>query len=300
MRRIVLIFIDGLGVGKRNPKINPCCHQTFRFFNNFLDDDFRNRKPFGGIVSLLDTTLGVDGLPQSATGQTALLTGVNAAKVLNRHLQGFPNETLRRIIKQESILKKLKDQGKRIAFINTYTPIFFELGPEALERRLSVTSIASLAANFQFFNFEDMKNERSIYQDFTNQSLISKYPDLPIFTPQKAGKIFSRASRNFDFSFFEYFQTDRAGHSQDMARAQAELSKLEQFLDAFLRETDLTSTFVLLTSDHGNIEDLSVRMHTKNPAMTMAWGLDSEKVLQKLKTILDVTPTLIQFLTKVQ
>jgi len=292
-----MIFIDGLGVGEKNPKINPCCHQEFQFFNNFIDDDSETPKPFGGIALPLDATLGVAGLPQSATGQTALLTGVNAAKVLNRHLQGFPNETLRQIIKRESILKRLKDRGKSVAFINTYTPIFFQLGPEVLERRLSVTSIATLAADFPFFDFEDLKNERSIYQEFTNQSLRSKYPDLPIFTPQKAGKILAAASRNFDFSLYEYFQTDRAGHSQDMERAHAELLKLEQFLGAFLEETDLASTLVLLTSDHGNIEDLSLRTHTKNPAMTIAWGQGKQKVIQELETILDVTPTLLNYAT---
>lgn len=294
MSRIVLIFIDGLGIGKNDPEINPCCHKNLKFFNNFIDVNFAN-KPFGGVVSALDAALNVEGLPQSATGQTALLCGVNAAKILNRHLQGFPNETLRQIIRQNSILKKIKACGKSVAFINAYTPIYFKLGPEKLVKRMSVTSIASLAADFSFFNLDDVKKERSIYQDFTNQSLQEQHPDIPIFTPQKAGKILAEASCNFDFSLYEYFQTDRAGHSRNMEHAHFELLKLEQFLSAFLEATDLASTLVLLTSDHGNIEDLSVRSHTINSAMTIAWGREKEKAISGLKSILDVTPALIKY-----
>jgi len=299
MPRVILIFIDGLGIGEKNPEINPCAHRGFKYLDIFNDQEEASEKPFGGLVRPLDTTLDVEGLPQSATGQTALLCGVNAAQLLKRHLQGFPNHLLRQLIRKESLLKKLKERGKKVAFINAYPPIYFELGPEALERRLSVTSHATLAADFPFFTFEDVRSGRSIYQEFTNQSLQANHPELPIFTPQQAGKILARAALNFDFSLYEYFQTDRAGHSLNMERAQAELLKLEQFLDGFFTQIDLNTTLVLLTSDHGNIEDMSVKTHTRHPALTIVWGHRKHEFSRSLHSIIDVAPAILRYLAEV-
>lgn len=294
--RVVLIFIDGLGVGARNPAINPCADPRFQFFNIFNDETLPKSLPMNGLGCRLDASLEVPGLPQSATGQTALLTGVNAAKALGYHLSGFPNALLRRIIYQHSLLKRIRVAGKTAAFMNAYPPVYFELGPEALEHRLSVTSHVTLASHFPFFTFEDIKQERAIYQEFTNHSLIEKGFDLPQFTPAQAGAILANASRHFDFSLFEYFQTDHAGHSQSLEKAQSELYKLECFLDGFLMHTRLDCTQVILTSDHGNIEDLSVRTHTQNPAMTLLWGPFSQQIADSLRTILGVTPEILQLL----
>lgn len=294
--KVVLIFIDGLGVGQRNAVINPCANANFEFFRIFNEDDLPKPLPYDGLGIALDATLDVPGLPQSATGQTALLTGVNAAKALGYHLSGFPNEKLRRIIYKHSLLKQLRDAGKTAAFINAYPPIYFELGPEALKRRLSVTSHVTFASQFPFFTFEDVRKRRAIYQEFTNQTLIEKGYDLPRFSPKEAGGILAKAIRNFDFSLYEYFQTDRIGHAQSLEKARFELLKLEKFLNAFLSQISLSRTQVILTSDHGNIENLSVKTHTKNPAMTMLWGPRSPLFSTRFQAITDVAPEVFKLL----
>ncbi|MDZ7262305.1 MAG: alkaline phosphatase [candidate division KSB1 bacterium] len=296
--RVLLIFIDGLGIGEKNTEKNPCTYPELQIFNNFLNDTRSSKIPFGGIALALDTTLGVEGLPQSATGQTTLLTGVNAAKLLHRHLQGFPNERLREILKKESILKKVRERGRQAAFINAYRPIFFQYGPEALLRHLSVTSVANWAAGLPFFSLEDMVQEKAIYQDFTNQDLIEKGFTVPSFSPQKAGTILAQATREYDFCLYEYFKTDHAGHSQEMVRAISELKKLECFLQSVLEHLDLNSTLVIVTSDHGNIEDVSIKTHTRNPAMTLVWGVGKEKLAEKLHSIADVTPNLLRLIVE--
>lgn len=294
--KLTLIFIDGIGIGLNDPKINPCAGDDVTFFRHFIDECFPKKIIFDGLVIPLDTTLGIPGLPQSATGQTAILTGVNAAKSLGYHLQGFPNEELRTIIYQESLLKKISESGRSVAFMNVYPPIYFEYGPEILHRKLSVTSHATLASNFKFFNFEDLIHHRAIYQEFTNASLISKGHDLPHFTPELAGEILAKAVVNFDFSLYEYFQTDHAGHSMDIGRARLEILKLERFLLAFLQNLDLSQHHVILTSDHGNIEDMSVKTHTSNPAMTMLWGKSLEHVAYQLQSIIDIAPLILRLL----
>lgn len=294
--RVFLFFVDGLGIGDSDPEKNPCADPEIKLFNQFKSDTFPKPVAFGGYACSPDATLGVKGLPQSATGQTTLLTGKNASELLGYHLPAFPNEKLRQVIYKESILKKVTDAGKKAAFINAYTPIYFELGPEKLRNRLSVTSHATLASNFKFFSIDDMRQERSIYQEFTNKSLIEKGFNLPVFTPEKAGTILAYATEKYDFSLYEYFQSDKAGHSRNFDRAKAELIKLERVLTTVLNTLDLSRITVIFTSDHGNLEDLSVGSHTRNPAMTFVWGIQAKAVAGRLQSIQDVEKEVLQLL----
>jgi len=116
--QVVLIFIDGLGIGANDPAYNPCADSAFKILNNFLDEDYPKQIAYNGFAVPLDANLGVRGLPQSATGQTTLLTGKNASQLLGRHLPGFPNATLRSLIYQHSIMKKITANQKSAAFLN--------------------------------------------------------------------------------------------------------------------------------------------------------------------------------------
>ncbi len=89
---VLLFFIDGLGIGTRGPH-NP--------FDDLPGADplviFQDEEPrisFGGVLSPTDACLGVEGRPQSASGQTTILTGVNAPAMVGYHKQGFPNQAL--------------------------------------------------------------------------------------------------------------------------------------------------------------------------------------------------------------
>ncbi len=294
--RIVFIFIDGLGVGENELQKNPCAHPEIQLFKFFLNDLFPKTVLFDGMVKPIDAQLGVPGLPQSATGQAALFTGINTAKLLNIHLSGFPNQELRTIIEKHSIHIKLKNIGKRPAFINVYRPIFFEKGPEALVRFLSVTSIANWKAGLQFFSFDHLLSEQAIYHDFTNFELIKRGFHVPKFTAEKAGQILAHSSQKYDFCLYEYFKTDWAGHGQDMTQAVQLLVQLERFIFTFLNDTDLSSTLVILTSDHGNIEDLSVKTHTFNPVPMLAWGTHKEELLTPIESLIDIIPSLIELI----
>jgi len=245
-------------------------------------------------MKAIDARLGVAGLPQSATGQTALYTGVNASEILGRHLSGFPNGKLREILAKESILAKFSRNGKSAAFINAYRPLFFEMGPQALIRFLSVTSVMNWKAGLSFFTLDDLRQKRSIYHDFTNRELIRKGFSVPEFSPQGAGEILARQSQKFDFCLYEYFKTDHAGHAGNFAHAVELLLLLEKFLMVLLNFLDLSETLLILTSDHGNIEDLSKKTHTTNPVPLMCWGKNSEKFFEKINSILDVTPALLE------
>src|SRR5262249_20197610 len=117
----VLVFIDGLGLGDRDPSYNPLARQD-TLLSQFRDGTGASL-PSGGRLLAIDATLGVGGRPQSASGQTALLTGVNAPAVLGRHLLGYPNESLRELLRRESVFQKLAGQRRSFAFLNGYPAV---------------------------------------------------------------------------------------------------------------------------------------------------------------------------------
>lgn len=294
--KVVFLFVDGLGVGPEDPQRNPCARESSGFFRVFSGGGEVD-VPRGGTGFGLDACLGLPGLPQSATGQTALLTGENAAEKIGRHLSGFPNQPLRELLLEKSVLRQAREKGLRAAFINAYRPLFFEL-PEEVILRLSATTIANYAAHLPFFTLEDVKAGRAIYQDFTNQALIDKGFDMPRYSPEQAADILAAAADRYDFLLYEYFRTDRAGHKQDLDLAVSELEKYGRFLRRFLEKSSLEDLTVLLTSDHGNLEDLSTKSHTRNPAMTLVWGPGAPRLKERLKSIQDVSSAILELLDR--
>jgi 2,3-bisphosphoglycerate-independent phosphoglycerate mutase len=296
LTRVILIFVDGLGLGLKDPDQNPCARNGIELLAHYQGGS--NPKPIleNGFCIPTDATLGINGLPQSATGQSTLFTGVNCSKLVGKHLSGYPNSTLREILKEKSILKQIKDMGLRSAFINAYRPLFFTLN-ESLQWRLSATTVATLAAGLSFFQIEDIGRFQSLYHDFTNTILIARKFEVPHFTPEEAGKILADISGNYDFILYEYFLTDRAGHGQKMETAYQIIKNLEIFISTLLKTIDRKKTLIILTSDHGNVEDLSLKTHTRNPVMTLLWGHLAEKIINSIHSLEDITPAILTVLS---
>ena len=290
---VILFFVDGLGIGRRD-EFNPL---------NGLDDAeplavFEDEEPelrYDGILVRTDARVGVEGRPQSASGQTTILTGINAPRLLGYHKQGFPNRALLEIIKEHSIFLQLKRAGvSPNIFANAYTQKFFEQRP----RWVSATTAAIEAAGMQFNDLEDMRAGRAIFMDYTNRFLIERGEDAEARTPEEAGEILARISRKHRFTLYEYFITDKVGHAQDMKAARMILSNLARFVRSMLSHLDLEQTTVMLTSDHGNIEDLSKRNHTLNFVPTLVWGAHARMIAARVHSLADITPAIVEVLTK--
>lgn len=292
--KVLLIFIDGLGIGENNKNINPLA----RLANAEPLNNFREKSTdiiFEGVLIPTDACLGVEGRPQSASGQTTILTGVNAPQLLGFHKQGFPNQTLRDVIAENSIFLQLQRQniGPNV-FVNTYTPQFFEQTP----RWKSATTCAVEAAGLSFRRLPDLVGEKALFHDFTNETLLEKGLDVPVFSPSKAGKILARLTERHRFTLYEHFITDKIGHEQNFSKAELHLPRLAEFVRETLREIDLEKTTVILTSDHGNIEDLSVRTHTLNDVPTVIWGRRGKEIAAKIVDLSDITPAIINLLSE--
>jgi hypothetical protein len=289
--RTILLFIDGLGWGSADPALNPLHAyggDLLRLPALPVDGPIAHA---GGWARPIDAVLGVDGVPQSATGQTTLLSGVNAQAAFGKHLTGFPNDLLREILLEHSVLKTLTDRGRRACFLNAYRPRFFEF-PRERQLRFSATTVANLAADLPFFTLDDITAGRAVYQDFSHAELRDRGYDMPPMAPATAGGIIAAAADTYDFVLYEYFQTDKAGHSGDFARVCQVMRGMDALLAALLSER-ADDVLVVLTSDHGNLEDMSTRRHTTNPVPLMAWGPGAREFVDEVTRLDQVTPALV-------
>jgi hypothetical protein len=291
---VLLIFVDGLGIGTRGPH-NPLDMLGAEASPLAIFETEEPALPFDGVLVRTDARLGVEGRPQSASGQTTILTGINAPAVLGYHKQGFPNEEMRALIREHSIFLQL--QRARVGpnvFANTYTQRFFDERP----RWVSATTVAVEAAGIPFRTIEDLRAGRAVYHDFTNRMAIERGEDLPERTPEEAAAVLASVAGGHRFTLYEHFITDRAGHAQDFEAALVALKELSRFVRAVLSTINLERTTVMLTSDHGNIEDLSTRNHTLNFVPTLAWGPGRASIRQRVRTLADITPTIIEILNR--
>ena len=277
-----MVFIDGLGIAPVGTRECPLSADTCPHLLESITAH----------SCAVDAHLGVPGLPQSATGQTAMLTGVNAAHAMKRHIEGFPGPGLCRIIVKHNIFSKLVSRGYLATFANGY---FLESEDEARRLRLrSVTTVSTLSALGSVRNRAMLERNQAVYQDLTREALVERGYTGPLVTPQEAAEHLLTITDEHHFTLFEYFQTDRAGHTGDMQKATEVLKRLDVFIGALLENMDRERLRLIITSDHGNIEDLSTRRHTHNPVPFCVIGPDAEALRADVQTMTHITPAILK------
>jgi bisphosphoglycerate-independent phosphoglycerate mutase (AlkP superfamily) len=106
--------------------------------------------------------------------------------------------------------------------------------------------------------------------------------------------------QKYEFVLFEYWKTDHAGHAQDMAEACAALKALDELLAGVLEAMDSRRHLLVVTSDHGNLEDLSIKTHTRHPVPVLLHGFRHGEVAARLTgspvSLCAVAPALIEVL----
>lgn len=303
--KVLMLFLDGVGVGIPDASVNP-------FFAVKLP---ALASLFGGIVPsqvnpslhgdhatlvALDATLGVDGLPQSGTGQTALFTGENAAQIIGKHFGPYPYSTLRPLIAEKNILGQLLEQGLSVCFANAYPQKFFDYF-STRPTRLTVTTLSCHYASIPLRTFTELSSGVGISADITNAGWSRMGYDISTIPPAEAGRRLIQLTQDNDFVLFEYWRTDKAGHSEKMDEAVDALLTLDGMLEGILDALDTRDTLLLITSDHGNIEDMSTKVHTRNPVPAILYGAGHQMVAEHLRSRPDLTavaPTLKKYLTE--
>ncbi len=300
----LFIFLDGIGLGEDDPQINPFAKAEMPAITGLLGGQrllARSAPAESRQASLvaIDACLGVAGLPQSATGQAALLTGQNVPAALGYHYGPKPNPPVARYLTNGNLFSRLRRTGRSTAFLNAYPSRYFEAIISG-RRIYSAIPLAVTQAGLPLRTIDDLRLGQALSADFTGQGWHDQlgFKDTPILSPFQAGQRLSSLAQETDFSFFEYWVSDYAGHSQDMEAACRLLETFDQVLSGLLSSWDNQSGLILLTSDHGNMEDLGTRRHTNNPVPALVIGAAELRhaFLSGLVDLTGIAPAIIKLL----
>lgn len=306
--RVLFIFLDGIGLGENNPDINPLARAKMPNLNELLDGRalLKDSAPFHGEYATLlavDPRVGVPGLPQSATGQGMLVTGKNIPAEIGYHYGPKPNPEVAAHLKNGTLFSRLVEAAKKAALLNAYPPRYFD-GIDSGKRLYSSIPLAVTNAGIPLFTQEDFFAGRALSADFTGNGWrqMLGFPDAPALSAYEAGRKLVMLAKEYDFSLFEYWASDYAGHKQQMEIAVELMESFDGVLGGVMEEMSdergkrKEAFLVLVTSDHGNMEDLSTRKHTNAdvPALVIGDKPTREEFTRGMKELTDIAPAILR------
>ncbi len=279
-RSVIFVFLDGVGLGaadERNPFWSARTPTLRRLLGGPLVQGI-DVAPNGQGRALpllcrgIDATLGVPGLPQSGSGQTALFTGVNAAQVAGTHVFAFPTERLRQVIAEHSMFKRAVERGLRVTLANAYSEGYWSWVEKKRRGRHSATTLINMAAGLPFRSFDDLRQGWAVYWDITHEIARQRFhADLEPVSATEAGRRLAQLGAKYDLVLYESFLTDLAGHRRLPWPPEETLERVDEFLAGLLAARPAGAT-VVLCSDHGNVEDRVFKGHTTNPVPLLVVG----------------------------
>ena len=288
--------MDGVGLGELDPTVNPFATAHLPALTGLLGDGWWHHK--NGRLSThratlipTDATLGVQGRPQSATGQATILTGRNVPRLIGEHYGPKPNTAVAEQIHRGTLFHELKVAGHSAALITPYPPPFFKAVDRG-KRLLSSVPLSVTSAGFELMTADDLHQGRAVSPGFTGEAWRDQlgYPDMPVMSLAEAGAQIGRIARTHRFSFFEHWPSDRAGHRGTLAEAVAHLELIDGALAGLFETWDDENGLLIITSDHGNIEDKSHRSHTLNPVPTILLGRNHAQLAARVENLTHIAP----------
>lgn len=310
--KVLFIFLDGIGLGEDNAAINPLAEAQMPNLNALLDGRslIKSAAPFHGeraTLLAIDPAVGVEGLPQSATGQAILMTGKNIPAELGYHYGPKPNREVAAYLNGETLFSRCVEKGKKAALLNAYPPRYFD-GIDSGKRLYSSIPLAVTNAGLSLFTHEDFFAGRALSADFTGQGWrdMLGFTDAPVMSEHEAGRKLASLARKYDFSLFEYWASDYAGHKQDFDQAVKLMESFDGVLGGVVEEMkeergkSEDGLLALITSDHGNMEDVSTRKHTDAhvPALVIGNKAAREEFTRGMTDLTHVAPAIWRTLTR--
>lgn len=329
MAKVLLLFVDGVGLGSDDAAANPFVTASLPTLRGLVGNESltapgRLHHQMRASLVAIDAVLGVEGTPQSGTGQASLLTGVNAAALHGRHFGPWVPTRLRTLVRDESVLARALAAGYTVGFANAYpeevthppregAALLSDASadpaggrevparPNARERRTpsflrAGPPLAALGAGLLTRHTPELERGDAIASEITNDGWRDRLGrnGVPDIDAAHAGRNLARIAARYDLTFFAHYATDYAGHLQDMSAAVAALEKLDAFLAGLLEEA-AERLLVFVVSDHGNIEDVRTG-HTRNPAIGLVIGKGHAPIARGLASLTDVAPAILNAL----
>ncbi|HVU10085.1 MAG TPA: hypothetical protein VHD90_02355 [Phototrophicaceae bacterium] len=302
MKHILLIFLDGIGLGDDDPSINPFAAATLPTLTALTNGKrwLRDTGRVEGQRAILvptDPRMGIPGRPQSASGQAAILTGLKVPQMIGEHYGPRPNPAIRAILHEDNFFKQVVAHGMNAALLEAYPPGFHKAISSG-KRLPSSYQQASLEAGLPLFTEEAIYSGDALAVDWTGEGWRSDlgYTDTPIYTPEEGGRKMVEISRRYQFSFFAHWVTDTVGHRGKVEDGVKLLELFDHVMAGALAEWNDAEGLMIITSDHGNMEDLSHGKHTENDVPTVIIGDGKERFAESLHSLADLVPQMAQFL----
>jgi 2,3-bisphosphoglycerate-independent phosphoglycerate mutase len=291
MSRVLLVFLDGVGIGEKDPSQNPFFARSFKFINEIFGNTphLENQKLQRNDLYLfpVDPLMGVNGIPQSGTGQTSILCGVNAQKIIGQHFGPFPYSDLIPVIREKNLFKELISEGRKVCFANAYPQRFFDYLNSG-KRRIGVFARSIFESNMTFNTIDDVKEGRALTGEITNMVWRTRLGyDINVISPISAADNLIKISSQHDFTLYEFFLTDHLGHGRIKDQFELVCNTLDEFLFRLLTEIP-SDTTLLICSDHGNFENLSIKQHTLNPTLAITAGNEAKKLSTHIKDLSNI------------
>jgi 2,3-bisphosphoglycerate-independent phosphoglycerate mutase len=299
---ILLIFLDGIGLGADDATLNPFAVANTPTLHSlsggqrWLRSTSRTESD-RAIFIPTDPRLGIAGRPQSASGQAVIMSGRNVPQEIGEHYGPRPTAAIRAILDETNVYKSVVAAGKSGALLDAYPPDFFR-AVERGKRLLSSLQYAAFSAGIPIRGVEDYVAGRALSADFTGEGwrTFLGFPDAPAYTPTQAAALMAELARQHHFSMFSTWITDEIGHRGPFERGVGYLEMFDQIMASLLDCWDFENGLMIITSDHGNMEDLSIRQHTENDVPTVVIGARRHEFAEGFTSLQHITPAVLRLL----
>lgn len=313
---LLFLFFDGIGLGDpedrqqnpfnaaRTPTLNALAGgQTWNASAQAAESD-------RAIFIPTDANLGVEGKPQSATGQASIMTGLNVPAMVGQHYGPKPSPEVAAIIREGSVAKRLAEAGLESALLNVYASAYLaEI--ERGKRLASANQMAMLCGGVAMLDGAAYLTQRGFSPDFTGQmwrdfaarhdeastAWLAAHPgeSIPTSSARESGHRIAARAQQVAFSFMDIWVTDYLGHRGRLEEGVGLLETVDEALAGLLEAWDDEQGSIIISSDHGNLEDLSQRGHTRNLVPTVLIGAQREKLAEGLSDLTHITPAILRF-----
>jgi hypothetical protein len=244
-----------------------------------------------------DANLGIEGRPQSASGQATILTGRNVSEQIGGHFGPWPSKAIYENLSGGTIFDSVLAAGGRATYLNPFPQGYFD-AIERGKRSYSAIPYAALQAGLPLMTEQDLRNGHAVSPGFTNIGWRTQLgiSDMPLMTPEEAGERLAQVAQAHNFAFLEHWPTDYAGHRGPLINAVTNLELIDAVLAGLVDAWDMENGLLVITSDHGNIEEKQHGKHTRNPVPTILLGAGHAESAESIRDLTDIAPLITRYL----
>ena len=201
---VLMIFIDGVGLGDADPTRNPLSTTPMPVVNTLLgggrlvstggNDHGQLYAADGVRVVSIDAGLGVPGLPQSANRADDPVVRCQRIEGPGATLVRTPHGDAGGHFAGTQLVQAAREAGLRATFANPFTDDYFA-AVKAGRWRHSATTTAVLSAGLPVRMLDELYAGRAVFHDVTGEGLRKRGHDVPLISPEEAGRRLAAPSR---------------------------------------------------------------------------------------------------------